>query len=318
MPVIPGAILERLRCPDCQERMTQDDAGEVACRAGHRLPWRDGYLAVADRGVDAETERTFASFGYEWTTFDAVRPEDEAYWQNYFADVPLEELRGGVGLDAGCGKGRFTRFTAAYLDALVALDGSPAVEAAVRTLAALPNVAVVRADLRHAPFAPDSFNFISCLGVLHHLPDPRQGFEVLARHLAPGGLMLLYLYSRPEAQGLRSIGLSAATALRKATVHVPHRPLRWASAPIAAALYASLVVPGRLGMRLGMRRLGSLPLATYRGKPVRSLWLDTFERLSAPIEHRYTLDELQVWFAAAGVSVEAAREDAGWFVVLRK
>lgn len=31
----------------------------------------------------------------------------------------------------------------------------------------------------------------------------------------------------------------------------------------------------------------SLPLGIYRNQPVRSLWLDTFDRLSAPLENRY-------------------------------
>lgn len=297
----------------------------LACEEGHPLPVRHGYLDAqaaapgAGKGqTDEATERTFASFGYEWTTFDALREEDEAYWRTYVADLPLEELRGRVGLDAGCGKGRFTRLTAPYLAAMAALDGSVAVEAAVRNLAELPNVAVVRSDLRAPPFGEEAFGFISCLGVLHHLPDPQAGFETLVRHLAPGGLMLLYLYSRPEEQNLRSMGLAAATAVRRATVRMPHRTLHWISAPIAAALYAGLVVPGQVGAQRGIGGLANLPLATYRGQPLRSLWLDTFDRLSAPIENRYTLDDLRPWFAKAGMVLVAARDEAGWFIVLRK
>ena len=41
-------------------------------------------------------------------------------------------------MDAGCGKGRYTRFLAPHLDALVALHGSSAVEAAVRNLGEPP------------------------------------------------------------------------------------------------------------------------------------------------------------------------------------
>jgi SAM-dependent methyltransferase len=33
------------------------------------------------------------------------------------------------------------------------------------------------------------------IGVLHHLPDPLQGFERLARCLTPGGSMIVGLYS---------------------------------------------------------------------------------------------------------------------------
>ena len=56
-------------------------------------------------------------------------------------------------------------------------------------------------------------------------------------------------------------------------------------------------------------------MAGYRGKPFRSLFLDTFDRLSAPVEHRYVWDELAPWFADEGLVVDAVREEAGWFVL---
>jgi len=37
---------------------------------------------------------------------------------------------------------------------------------------------------------PESFGFISSLGVLHHLPDPEAGFRSLVELLAPDGLFL--------------------------------------------------------------------------------------------------------------------------------
>jgi hypothetical protein len=128
--------------------------------------------------------------------------------------------------------------------------------------------------------------------------------------LRPHGRMLVYLYSRPEKLGIRAVGLSAARALRRLTVRLPHGVLRVLSAPIAALLYLFLVLPGRV--------FRALPLATYRGKPLRSLWLDTFDRLSAPIEYRYVRSEITQMFSRAGLAIEAARDEAGWFVTARK
>ena len=87
---------------------------------------------------------------------------------------------------------------------------------------------------------------------------------------------------------------------------------------MAALLYLVFVIPGALGARFGIGALRRLPLHTYRNRPVRSLWLDTFDRFSAPSEARYVWPELEPWFAEAGLVVEAAREDAGWYVVARK
>jgi SAM-dependent methyltransferase len=308
---LPSAVITAFRCPACGREVSAGASG-LECIAGHVTPWRDGYLdATGDQSLfDDTTRRTFASFGYEWTRFSAVEPEDSVFWQRYFADVNLSSLEGRLGLDAGCGKGRFSRFTAAHLGALVASDGSVATAAAAANLADQPNACVIRSDLRTMPFHPGSFGFISCLGVLHHLPEPQAGLDALVRLLSPGGLLLIYVYSRPERAGLRSIALRGASALRRVTVGMPRgilRPLCW---PLAVALYGGIVLPGGLGDRMRSPRLAAMPLATYRGQPVRSLWLDTFDRLSAPLEARFAPAEIESWFAECGLSVRALRTDA--------
>ena len=191
-------------------------------------------------------------------------------------------------------------------------------EAAARNLAGMPSVLVVKSDLRSAPFAPESFDFIASLGVLHHLDEPREGFDRLLTYLAPGGRILLYLYSRPPTPGLRAMALSLASALRTVTVRLPHRLLKVLSEPIAACLYGGIVLPGAYGDRRGVAALSGLPMDAYRGKPFRSLVLDTFDRLSAPVEHRYVWKELAPWFSDTGLVVDAARDETGWFVLAHK
>ena len=317
--MLPHQIVDRLRCPRCGEPVREDAGDGILCGSGHRTPYRDGYLDCSQGAVrEGSTARTFASFGFEWNNFDEVRDEDEGFAEVYFRDVDLAGLRGKVGLDAGCGKGRYTRFLAEHLDAVAALDGSSAVEAAARNLAGFPSVLVVRSDLRDAPFAPSGFDFVSSLGVLHHLDDPRAGFERLVGLLAPGGSILVYLYSRPQTFGMRAAALRAAAALRTITVRLPHRALKAVSAPLAVLLYYGVVVPGAVGDRSGVAALSGLPMDAYRGKPLRSLVLDTFDRLSAPVEHRYVWSELAPWFEGAGLHVDAARDETGWFVLAHR
>lgn len=267
---------------------------------------------------DDVTARTFESFGYEWTTFSKIEPEDELFWHKYFRDVPLDELADEVALDAGCGKGRFAYFTAPHVRHLFACDGSDAVIAARSNLAGSPNVSLARADVRRMPLADHSVGFVYCLGVIHHLADPRSGFRELSRVLRPGGLLLLYVYSRSPRKDVRAFGLAAARTLRRLTTRVPHRSLRLLSMPLAALLYGMFVVPGWLGEKMGIAALRRLPLQTYRARPLRSLWLDTFDRLSAPVEHRYLFDEIAPWFEAEGLTVTTVRDDAGLFVTARK
>jgi SAM-dependent methyltransferase len=319
MRAIPGAILDRLRCPACGDPVQDAGGGGISCPSDHRYAFRDGYLDCSGEPVaDGSTERTFASFGFEWNHFDNVRDEDADFAEVYFRDLDLAGLEGKVGLDAGCGKARYSRFLAQHLTALVALDGSSAVEAAARNLEDTASALVVKSDLRTAPLARESFDLVASLGVLHHLDDPRQGFNRLLTYLAPGGQILLYLYSRPATFGMRSLALRLATALRTVTVRLPHRTLKAVSQGIAAGLYVGVVMPGHYGDRRGVAALAGLPMDAYRGKPLRSLVLDTFDRLSAPVEHRYVWKDLAPWFADAGLVVDAARDETGWFVLAHK
>jgi SAM-dependent methyltransferase len=310
---VAPAVLGCLRCPGCGGPLCPR-AGGLVCDAGHVMRWHDGYLDARPVRASAAMEATFRSFGYEWTHFSRIQPEDEAYWRWYFADVDLQSLEGRIGLDAGCGKGRYTIFTSRHLKALVALDGSAAVVAAATNLARCPNVTVVRADLRSAPCEPASFGFVSCLGVLHHLEDPEQGFDALVRLLAPGGILLIYVYSRPTRLGARSIGLWIARGMRRVTTRMPSRTIRAISWPLAFLLWATVVQAGAHWRPNST----TLPLAAYHGKPMRVLWLDTFDRLSAPIEHRYTWADIQPWYQARGLVVDKVRHDSGLFVLAHK
>jgi SAM-dependent methyltransferase len=167
---------------------------------------------------------TLRSFGYEWTTFATVQPEDEAFWRRYTELLPLDELHDAVALDAGCGNGRFSLLTSRHVGALVALDGSDAVHVAARNLAGEARVLVVRGDLRAVPVADASVDLVTCLGVVHHLDDPRAGFDALARLVAPGGR-----FPAVRLQPPRQAGVSAAwaapvpPALRRLTVRCPIR-----------------------------------------------------------------------------------------------
>jgi SAM-dependent methyltransferase len=319
MRAVPTEVLGRMRCPRCARPVTDLGYEGITCQNDHHFAWRGGYLDFSkETAAGGSTEATFESFGYEWNAFDEVRDEDEEFAEIYFRNLDLESLNGKVGLDAGCGKGRYTRVVASHLGVEVALDGSSAVEAAARNLSEYSNVMVVKSDLRRAPFAPESFDFISSLGVLHHLDDPQEGFNRLVTLLAPKGQILVYLYSRPPRIGLRSIALSLATALRTLTVRMPHRALKALSIPIAGFLYVGVVLPGHWGKQQGFTALAGLPMDAYRGKPFRSLVLDTFDRLSAPVENRYVWKDLEKWFSDAGLVVDAARDETGWFIVAHR
>ena len=211
--MIADQIVDRLRCPQCGETV----------KPGRRRPGRAVPVGppVARSGTATSTARrgrcprgppsaTFASFGFEWNTFDDVRDEDEGFAEVYFRDLDLAALTGKVGLDAGCGKGRYTRFLAEHLGA----DGRPGRLVGGRGGRPQPGRLPVGPG---GPVGPPPRPVRPGELRLHRQPrrppppgrPPARGSSGWSSYLAPGGQILLYLYSRPADAGLRSAALAA-------------------------------------------------------------------------------------------------------------
>ena len=58
------------------------------------------------------------------------------------------------------------------------------------------NVTFRCGDLSEPNVIGDHFGLIDSFGVLHHMTDPLAGLKILARHLVPGGIVRIMLYSR--------------------------------------------------------------------------------------------------------------------------
>jgi SAM-dependent methyltransferase len=124
---------------------------------------------------------------------------------------------------------------------------------------ALDRVQFVETDLRRPALKAASFDVVYSSGVLHHTPNPRASFAVLAQLARPGGTIVLGLYN--------------------AFARVPLR-LR------------------RLVARLsGFRLIPFDPVLRDRqNEPARrEAWLR--DQYHHPEEHRHTLAEVQGWFA---------------------
>jgi SAM-dependent methyltransferase len=102
-------------------------------------------------------------------------------------------------LDAGCGTGVSTEYLV-HLNPqarVTAIDISPgalkvATERCQRSGA--ERVEFHHLSLFDADRLPGEFDLINSVGVLHHTADPIGGIQALARKLAPGGLMHIFVY----------------------------------------------------------------------------------------------------------------------------
>ncbi|MBD2035749.1 class I SAM-dependent methyltransferase [Leptolyngbya sp. FACHB-321] len=102
-------------------------------------------------------------------------------------------------LDAGCGTGVGTEYLV-HLNpeaSVVGIDLSAGALAVAKERCHKSKA--TRVEFHHlslfdAEQLPGEFNLINCVGVLHHTPDPIRGIQALAKKLAPGGLLHIFVY----------------------------------------------------------------------------------------------------------------------------
>jgi SAM-dependent methyltransferase len=102
-------------------------------------------------------------------------------------------------LDAGCGTGVGTEYlvhlnSQARVEGIDLSAGALAVAQERCRRSGANRVEFHHLSLYDADRLPGEFDFINCVGVLHHLPDPHRGIKSLAAKLAPGGLMHVFVY----------------------------------------------------------------------------------------------------------------------------
>jgi len=139
------------------------------------------------------------SFGYQWHRFDKTQLDHAGKYESEpdlirKTGLRPEDVKGKLVLDVGCGMGRFAEVVTRWGGRVVGIDLSVAAEVAARNLADREFVAL-QADVFALPFAPESFDCIYSLGVLHHTPDCETAFSNLPKYLKPAGTMAVWLYS---------------------------------------------------------------------------------------------------------------------------
>jgi SAM-dependent methyltransferase/tetratricopeptide (TPR) repeat protein len=125
-----------------------------------------------------------------------------------FMDHPFEVLV------AGCGTGQHAIRTAlahgrnGHVLCLDLSMASLAYGARMAERLAAGNLAFMQGDIQRLDTANEfwsRFQVVECTGVLHHMADPFRGWRTLVKCLAPGGLMLVGLYSAISRRNLAAL-----------------------------------------------------------------------------------------------------------------
>lgn len=321
-----GDCASGLRCLACGSRLELESAsrrdgcgadGVLVCgNCAERYPIVGGTLRMVRSDTHAPHEvglaqRTADSFAYEWARFGGLRHEWARNFEDYMRPHTPESLAGKTVLDIGTGSGRHAFHAARAGAQVAAVDLGASIDVARRNLPA--SVLTVQADAEALPFEPASFDLVMSIGVLHHLPDTERALRSIARYAKPGGHVHVYLYWVPQQRWHRQV-LRLVTAMRRVTVRLPHPVLNALCYPLAAVLQMAFVAPYRaLRTRPRTARLGAgLPLKTYADYPFGVLVSDQFDRFSAPLERRFTEEEVRAAMEMAGLEDVVVLPNHGW------
>ncbi|MFK7883065.1 MAG: class I SAM-dependent methyltransferase [Phycisphaerales bacterium] len=184
------------------------------------------------------------SFGYQWNRTEAVRTQDTTLLERHREEMDLRtgfnqmDLRGMTCLEVGAGLGDDTAY---YLEQgigeLHAIDLSASIFRAAKLIDD-PRVRYARADVNKLPFAPESFDIVSCHRMMQHTPHPAATLARVAKMVKPGGLLFAHSYHRSKY-----FERTSKYKYRWLTTRVPS-PLLWnalaISAPVLRGVTAKL------------------------------------------------------------------------------
>ncbi|KSW14057.1 bifunctional 2-polyprenyl-6-hydroxyphenol methylase/3-demethylubiquinol 3-O-methyltransferase UbiG [Cellulomonas sp. B6] len=132
-------------------------------------------------------------------------------------------------LDVGTGDGLLAADLRRRVPHVVGLDLDADVLSRAR--ASAPHGAWVRGDALHAPFPPASFDVVTSIATLHHLPDPADALRALAGLTAPGGALVVVgcaASSGPADAAWDTLGVVQHQVLRRTRTFWEHSaPTVW-------------------------------------------------------------------------------------------
>ena len=310
-------LIQYLVCPSCTgairigsvvaREQSEIIAGSLNCEScDNTWPIVRGVPRFAAINEVAQDKATTAEkFGWQWQHFNQFEAGYENQFLAWIAPITREFFKDKVVLEGGCGKGRHTQLAAQFgARDVIGIDLSDAVETAFAATRELPNAHIVQADIYNLPFAR-VFDYAFSIGVLHHLPDPRAGFQSLTSKVKPGGYMSAWVYG---AENNEWITRWVNPVRERVTSRIdPRLLLQLSKVPAAIMFIATKTIYGPLnrsprGASVARHLFYNDYLKAIAGFGWREQHSIVFDHLIAPTAFYISRDEFAAWWREIGVS----------------
>jgi SAM-dependent methyltransferase len=234
-------------------------------------------------------KKTSDSFGFEWKQFHNLKSEKG--FLDFISPIDKNFFLGKFVLDAGCGNGSYSRYSAVYGAEVIAIDFSDAVYVAQENTRDT-NVQIIQADITRPPFKDNTFSYIFSIGVLHHLPDPEEGFRHLVPLLTQNGLISIWVYGREKQWA----AVLFYEPIIKITHRLPHRILYYLCFVPAIIVHLTNFCYKLLKRYHFSKMAAILPFKFYADHPFSVKLNDAFDVFATPSAVYYTEAEILNWF----------------------
>ena len=307
-------LLSYLVCPACdasldlsvsQTEDTEIIEGELRCTAcAASFAITRGIPRFAELAtVESDKQATAEKFGWQWRHFTEVDDRYAEQFLGWIAPVTPEFFRDKIVLEGGCGKGRHTQLAVEWgARDVIGIDLSEAVETAYAATRSLPNAHIVQADIYHLPLRR-AFDYAFSVGVLHHLPDPRNGFFSLASKVKPGGHVSAWIYGAENNEWIVRL---VNPVREKITSRIDQRALlQLSKIPAAGMFLATKLIYGplnRRGSTLGQYLFYNDYLSAIAPFGWREQHLIVFDHLVAPTAFYIAREEFETWWRDLGAT----------------
>ena len=241
----------------------------------------------APKDIKHDGQRKQADWHWQWKHLS----DDSLFlFHEWIAPHTQETFRDKIVVDAGCGGGQHTLFVAPYARKVYAIDLNTVDLARERNKGAR-NITYIEDDLATVKL-PEKADVLFCIGVIQHTDDPDATFRHLRTLVKPGGLFILWCYSK-EGNFLNEYVLEPmkrviVLRLPKAVIHALAYVL---TAMIYPCVYSIYLLPLRF-----------LPYYEYfqnwRKLSYARNMLNVFDKLNAPQTHFIPKETVESWFAS--------------------
>jgi len=262
-------------------------------------------------------KKTADVYGFLWGRGKNIIPANEWHFNKMKEVINEPIVRGKIGIDIGSGCGYDTYIMAKnnpYVK-ITSIDISDGVYKTRELTSELENVWISKCSILNMPLKNNIFDFAYSFGALHHTADPKKGLLEISRILKKNSPAFLYLYESHLENFIKYIAVGIIAKLRGITVKLPPKILYALSWVLSPFVYIVFSFPAKILKKFNATKNFADKLPFNFGMGPFYLSADLYDRFSAPVERRFSRQEVYDMFIECGffrINITKINNTAGW------